>query len=98
MPVPMPVGEGTHSKRCSEPEQGPSGSTRPRHRYLWPELMRRVFDVTVLRCGVCHSLRRLIAVITQRHVIVKILAHLELETEPPPVQPARAPPQLELAF
>ena len=46
----------------------------------------------------CHSLRRLIAVITQRHVIVKILAHLELETDPPPVQPARAPPQLELAF
>ncbi len=25
-------------------------------------------------------------------------AHLELETNPPPVQPARAPPQLELAF
>ena len=46
----------------------------------------------------CHSLRRLIAVITQRHVSPKILAHLELETDPPPVQPARAPPQLELAF
>jgi hypothetical protein len=68
MRVPVPVGEGTRSKSCSEPEQGPSGSTRPRHRYLWPELMRRVFDVEVLRCGVCHSLRRLIAVITQRHV------------------------------
>ena len=98
MPVPVPVGEGTHSKRCSEPEQGPSGSTRPRHRYLWPELMRRVFGVEVLRCGVCHSLRRLIAVITQRDVIIKILAHLGLETDPPPMQPARAPPQLELAF
>jgi hypothetical protein len=47
---------------------------------------------------VCHSLRRLIAVITQRHVITKILAHLGLETDPPPVQAARAPPQPELAF
>ena len=44
------------------------------------------------------ALRRLIAVITQRNVIVKILAHLELETDPAPMQPARAPPQLELAF
>ena len=64
----LPVGEGAPSKRASEWEQGPSGCTRPRHRYLWAELMRRVFGVEVLRCGVCHSLRRLIAVITQRHV------------------------------
>ncbi len=98
--VPMPVsrGEGTRAKSASGREQGPGGSTRPPHRYLWAELMRRVFDVEVLLCGVCHSLRRLIAVITQRNVIVKILAHLELETDPPPMQPARAPPQLELAF
>jgi len=60
--------------------------------------MRRVFDVEVLRCGVCHSLRRLIAVLKQRHVITKILAHSGLETDPPLMQPARAPPQLELAF
>jgi hypothetical protein len=98
VPMPVPVGEGARSKSCSEREQGPGGSTRPRHRYLWAELMRRVFGVDVLRCGVCHSLRRLIAVITQRHVIVKILAHVGLETDPPPVQPARAPPQLEFAF
>ncbi len=60
--------------------------------------MCRVFDVDVLRCGVCRSLRCLIAVITQRHVIVKILAHQGLETDPPPMQAVRAPPQLELAF
>jgi hypothetical protein len=98
VPVPLAMGEGTRSKSCSGREEGPGGSTRPRHRYLWAELMRRVFGVDVLRCGVCHSLRRLIAVITQRHVIIKILAHLGLETDPPPMQPARAPPQLELAF
>lgn len=28
----------------------------------------------------------------------ELLAHLELKTNPPPVQPACAPPQLELAF
>ena len=60
--------------------------------------MRRVFGLDVLRCGVCRSQRRLISLITQKEVIVRILAHLELETDPPPIQPARAPPQLELAF
>ena len=40
----------------------------------------------------------LISLITQKEVIVRILAHLNLEMDPPPIQPARAPPQLELAF
>jgi len=60
--------------------------------------MRRVFGVDVLRCMRCGSRRRLVSLITERTVIVRILAHLALATDPPPVQPARAPPQLELAF
>ena len=86
-----------HAGRSSA-AHAPGPSPRPPHRYLWAELMRRVFGLDVLRCGVCHSQRRLISVITQRAVIVAILAHLELETDPPPIQSARAPPQLELAF
>jgi hypothetical protein len=66
--------------------------------YPWPELMRRVFGFEVLRCKVCRSRRRLVAMITERSVIARILAHLGLDTDPPPIQPARAPPQLELGF
>jgi hypothetical protein len=80
-------------------EEGKRNSDRrPPHRYLWPELMRRVFGFEVLRCSVCRSRRRLVAMITERSVIVRILAHLGLDTDPPPIQPARAPPQLELGF
>jgi len=38
------------------------------------------------------------SLITERTLIVRILAHLGLATDPPLVQPARAPPQLELTF
>ena len=71
---------------------------RPPHRYLWAELMRRVFTVDVLRCTYCKGKGRLVSLITEREVIVRILAHLGLETDPPPIEPARAPPQLELGF
>ena len=60
--------------------------------------MRRVFGVDVLRCARCGSRRRLLSLITERAVIVRILVHLGLENDPPPVQPARATAQLELAF
>ena len=62
----------------------------------WSELMRRVFGLDVLRCEVCKARRRLVSLITKRDVIVRILSHLGLETDPPAIQPARAPPQLEL--
>jgi len=39
-----------------------------------------------------------VALITERSVIVRILAHLGLDTDPPPILPARAPPQLELGY
>jgi hypothetical protein len=60
--------------------------------------MRRGFGFELLLCSVCRSRRRLVAMITERSTIVRILAHLGLETDPPAIQPARAPPQLELGF
>ncbi len=76
----------------------PSVPRRPPHKYLWSELMRRVFGFEVLRCPVCKARRRLVAMIMQRSVIIRILDHLGLESDPPPIQPARAPPQLEFEF
>jgi len=80
------------------PEATAGAPTRPAHRYLWSELMRRVFGIDVLCCKHCRSRRRLVSLITERSVILRILAHLGLDTDPLPIQPARAPPQLELAF
>ncbi len=83
---------------AAEGEEKDEEPCRPAHRYLWAELMRRVFGLDVLRCEVCRAKRRLVSLITERSVIVRILAHLGLATDPPPIQPARAPPQLELGF
>ena len=94
----VPRGDRPRAAGHSSTARAPGASPRPPHRYLWAELMRRVFGLEISRCGVCGKQRRLIALITQQSVIVRILEHLELEAHPPPIQPARAPPQLELAF
>jgi len=78
-------------------EPGPGRSPGGRS-YLWAELLRRVFGLDVLCCNRCHAKCRLVSLITSRLTIVRILAHLGLETDPPPIQPARAPPQLEFGF
>jgi hypothetical protein len=51
----------------------------------------RVFGLEVATCPLCHQgTLRLIAVITQGEVIRKILRHLKLSADPPPIAPARA--------
>jgi hypothetical protein len=64
-------------------------------RYSWAELMKRVFGHDVLRCHNCGSQRQLIALITERSVIRRILLHVGLPPEPPPLAPARPPPGFE---
>jgi len=91
--------EGSSHRCHPKPDEAePSASRRPAHRYLWPELMRRVFGFEVLQCDVCRARIRLVSMIMARSVIIRILDHLGLESDPPPIQPARAPPQLELDF
>ena len=68
-----------------EPEACP---TSPR--WSWARLLQRVFDVDMATCPFCHQgTLRLIAVITQGEVISKILRHLKLAADPPPIAPAR---------
>ena len=70
-----------------EPAQE-SGELRER-RLSWAELMQRVYAVDVLTCPACGGRRRLIAVITQREVIIAFLASLGLPTRAPPLAPVR---------
>jgi hypothetical protein len=57
----------------------------------WATLMRRSFAVDVLECPKCHGRLRVLAVITEREPVQRILAHLGMPTEAPHVARARDP-------
>jgi hypothetical protein len=90
------------AERCahqvSAPDAVPSPIASSPHRYRWAELMRRVSSIDVLRCEHCGERRRLIALITNLIVARRILAHLGLDCEPPPIANARPPPQASFAY
>ena len=67
------------------------GGTRRRY-YPWAELMKRVFAADVLVCDTCGGRRKVLTFLTDPAVIRRILAHLGLATELPPVARARPPP------
>jgi hypothetical protein len=57
----------------------------------WATLLRRSFDVDVLQCPRCHGRLRVIAVVTEREPVRRILACLGLPTDAPRVARARDP-------
>jgi Putative transposase len=59
-------------------------------RWSWARLLKRVFALDMARCPWCHEgTLRIIAAIMQGEVIRKILQHLKLSADPPPIAPAR---------
>ena len=59
-------------------------------RFGWARLLKRVFTIDMEQCPRCHQgALRIIAVITYRPIIHRILTHLKLAPEPPPIAPAR---------
>ncbi len=57
----------------------------------WASLLRRSFSVDVLECPKCHGRLRVLAVITEREPVRRILGHLGMPTDAPPVARARDP-------
>jgi len=57
-----------------------------------------VFKIDVLCCPTCGSRRRLIALITHRPVVHRILQYLGLPADPPTLASPRSPPQLTFAY
>jgi Putative transposase len=56
----------------------------------WARLLKRVFALDMARCPFCQQgTLRIIAAITHGEVIRKILQHLKLAVDPPPIAPAR---------
>jgi hypothetical protein len=58
----------------------------------WASLLRRVYDIDVLDCP-CGGRIRIIAAIESPAVIRRILKHFDLRADPPPIAPARGPPE-----
>ena len=67
----------------------PARPTNPA-RVRWAVLLARIYEVLPLLCPACGGPMRIVSFITDPPVVVAILQHLEL---PPPISPARGPPQ-----
>jgi len=60
-----------------------------RHRnYSWAQLLKRVFEIDVLKCPRCGGRMRILAAINPPETIHKILDCLGLPTRPPPIAAA----------
>jgi len=59
-------------------------------RWSWARLLKHVFALEMVRCPFCQrGALQIIAALTQGEVIRKILGHLKLAADPPPIAPAR---------
>ena len=58
----------------------------------WLRYSARIYEVFLLLCPLCGGQMRLITFITEGTQIRRILDHIGLDSEPPRISPARAPP------
>ena len=70
----------------------------PSARYLWAVLLARIYEALPLICPHCGAEMRLIAAITDKPSIERILSHIGEPRRPPRVTPARGPPECEWDF
>ena len=56
-------------------------------------LLARTYEVFPLVCPQCEAPMRIIAFVTDTASVTPILQHLGEPTQPPPVSPARSPPE-----
>lgn len=57
----------------------------------WADLLRKVFAIDVLECPRCAGRLQVIAFIAEHGVAKRILDHLGLDSQAPPLARARAP-------
>ena len=83
--VPTPPLKGERAEVAS------NNPASKRKRMTWAQLLKRVFNIDIETCS-CGGKLKVIAAIIERKVVVKILEHLNLPTEPPAIALPRAPP------
>jgi hypothetical protein len=67
---------------------GSRAAPTTRQRLSWAQLLARIFHLDVLWCPRCGGRRRILSFLTDPPVVRRILTHLGLPTEAPPVAPA----------
>ena len=71
------------SKADASKAEAPKPRSRTSTSYVpWAQLMRRTLGINVLQCPVCQATMLLLAVITKREVIDRILTHVKVPREP----------------
>ncbi len=86
---------GLDRPRAASPSSACGHSTDRGPRGRWAQQHARVYEVHPLRCPACHGAMRILAFLTDPGVPRPILRHLRIPEHPPPVSPARGPPQTE---
>jgi hypothetical protein len=74
-----------------EPGLAPASPARIR----WAVLLARIYEVLPLLCPACGGEMKILAFLTDPPVVRAILLHLDLPHRPPPLAPARGPPQID---
>ena len=71
-----------------------SGAPRSGHpaRYLWAQLLARIYGVFALKCSGCGGRVRLIGFITEPATVRQVLEYVGEPTTAPAIAPARSPP------
>jgi hypothetical protein len=86
-PPPIPRTSDDH------PTCAPTASPTHRSRYRpWLELLKRTFAIDLEMCPRCGGHMKILALVNSPASIERFLRHLGEPTEPPPLEPARAPP------
>ena len=96
-----PRNDGQPDENGPPPPAGPASNKSARGRRLsimWAMLITRIYEALPLLCPRCGEPMKIISFITEPEPIGKILRHIGEPTEPPPLSPARAPPQCDLDF
>ena len=88
---PDPV-DPVHPVRGGAGGDGPARQANPA-RIRWAVLLARIYGVLPLLCLGCGGQMKILAFLTNPPIGSPILLHLDLPHLPPPLSPARGPPQ-----
>jgi len=91
-------GEPEISEAAREAEGAPETPEPPPRRpslaaYCWAMLLARIYEVLPLLCPRCGQPMKIIAFVTERESLRPLLECVGQDADPPPLSPARGPPQ-----
>lgn len=96
--APAAAGTGRAPPESTAPQTGAAKPGQAAARSRWARLIARIYEAFPLLCPDCGGEMRIISFITDPEPVDAILRHIGLPATPPPLSPARGPPQHELDF